>query len=119
MTTPSDKLDEAQIAEWRKRIKDKIFSDFCDEPNEAHGTNLQAQFDALCDMALTATTNAAPQKGEVPGADPANKSAAAAPYGPTEEEVRIAHSFLLADYSMDAQADVLASAVLRWKEQMK
>ena len=34
-------LTREQIEEWRKKIKNKIFSDFCGEPNEAHGKKLR------------------------------------------------------------------------------
>ena len=47
------------------------------------------------------------------------RPAAAAPSGPSEEEVRIAQAFLRAYPSLNASADVLARAVLRWKEQSK
>jgi hypothetical protein len=52
LPSPVAPLTVAQIEDWRKRIKAKIFDDFCGEPNEAHGRDLSKEFDRLCDMAL-------------------------------------------------------------------
>lgn len=49
----TEPLTKEQIEDWRKKITNKIFSDFCGEPNEAHGNELQKAFGTLCDMAIS------------------------------------------------------------------
>jgi hypothetical protein len=51
-------LTREQIEDWRKKIDRKIWSDFLDDPNEAHGSALRKQWNALCDMALAAAPSA-------------------------------------------------------------
>jgi hypothetical protein len=59
-------LTEEEVEGWRKKIKAKIFSDFCGEPNEDHGKELQQHFDRLCDMAIRSLARSANER-KTPG----------------------------------------------------
>lgn len=56
MTTPAAQsaamLTEAHIEEWRRKIGNKIFEEFIDEPDQRHRINATKHFNTLCDMAL-------------------------------------------------------------------
>lgn len=65
-----------------------------------------------------ATTSAPPQEGDDhPGPIAPLKPAAAAPSGPTETELDYANEVLAGGY--DGVKNILANAVIRWKEQSK
>jgi len=49
-----DRLTFEQIEEWRKKICNKIFADFCDDHQTEHRKSLEREFNALCDLALSA-----------------------------------------------------------------
>jgi len=48
------RMTREEIEGWRTKIKNKIFNEFCGEPNESEGKVLMGKFDDLCNLALSA-----------------------------------------------------------------